>query len=222
MKLKRLFCLVLLCLVLCGCSSQKNAGNMEDALDALLWQDYDTAFREADDFLGRLPENQDAQLVRQAAAWGKFNEEEVALKLSKGTWTQLDYGFRVDDLPQKKKSDIQITGYWVGMDYDRQRIDDRDVLYFYLRSMTIYWTDAAGTEYAYEILSPEDLTCKDMAQSILALPGDGNPAADTAELKVLAQLAEKVVAPSMKEVFKKLEKQTGLTPEHLGFTAWNS
>lgn len=221
MKLKKLLCLVLVCLVLCGCGSRNNPGNMETALDALIWEDYDTAFREADDFLRRMPDNADAQTVRQAAAWGKFQSQTLELKLSKGTFTQVDYGFQVDGLPEKKNSDLQITGYWVGMDYDQQLIAGRDTFYFYLRSMTIYWTDSTGAEYAYEILSPQELTRRDMAECLMALPADGDGADQAVTQKVLAQMAEKVVAPSLKEVFKKLEKQTGLTPEHLGFAAWN-
>lgn len=221
MQLKKILCLVLVCLVLCGCGTPKSDGNMENALSALLWEDYDTAFREADAFLERMPESRDAKLIRESAAWGKFNRQTLAMKLSKGTFTQLEYGFRVDDLPQQKRSDIQITGYWVGMDYDRETISGREVSYLYLRSMTIYWTDAAGAEHAYEIYDPDQISRKDLSGAVLELPGDTSQI-DQASHEQLSQLAEKVIAPSLKEVFKELEKQTGLKPEYLGFTAWNS
>lgn len=220
MKLKKVLCLALVCLVLCGCGSPKNAGNMENALDALKWEDYDTAFREADDFLARMPENQDAKLVRESAAWGKFHSQEVTMKLSKGTFTQLDYGFRVDDLPRQKKSDIQITGYWVGMDYDRGTVNRQEISYLYLRSVIIYWIDDEGAEQTYEIYTPGDIRRKDLAGAVLELPGDVERM-DPRSHEQLAALAEKLIAPSLQEVLKNVEKQTGLTPEHLGFAAWN-
>ena len=220
MKIKKLLCVALACLLLAGCGSRKTAGNMEDAVAALVWQDYDTAFAEADAFLQRMPDNQDAQNVHQTAAWGKLKADVETVKLSKGTWVKLDQGFTVQDLPVKGKSDIQITGYWVGMDHDRQTISGYDVEVYFLRSVTFYWTDATGAEYSCEIYTPANLTKKNLDKS-LAEQSLSTVSLDEQTRQLVFRQAGKVLADSLQDVFKQIEKQTDLTPADLGFTAWN-
>ncbi len=220
MKLKKILCLALVCLVLCGCGKTKADGNMENALASLIWQDYETALTQSEAFLERMPENVDAQVIRQSAAWGLLRKAQPEIELSKGTYQQTDYGFVVENLPEKGRSDVQITGYWVGMDHSRETISDKDVETYFLRSITIYWTDGSGNTYTYDLQSPQTLQRKKLAKTILENPYSGD-AADPETLEALASQAKKVVAPSVQDVLKQIEKKTGLTPEQLGFAAWN-
>lgn len=220
MKIKKILCVVLACLMLAGCGSRKTADNMEDAVDALVWEDYDTAFAQADAFLRRMPDNKDAEAIRQTAAWGKLNARPLDIKLSKCKWSQLDYGFTVENMPAKGKSEIQITGYWVGMDYAQETIGGHEVITFFLRSMTFDWTDGTGTTYGYEIKTPENLNKKNLEQSLLEQSYASDPI-DEATRQLVIKQAAKVLGKSLEDVFSQIEKQTGLKPEHLGFIAWN-
>ena len=219
MKLKKLLCLVLVCLVLCGCGKTKAGGNMELALSSLLWEDYAVALAESEAFLKRMPENTDAQAIRESAAWSMLRTAQLEIELPDGTYRQTDYGFVVENLPEKGRSDVQITGYWVGMDHSRETISDKDVETYFLRSITIYWTDGSGAAYTYDLQSPQTLRAKDLGKTILANPYSGDTM-DQETVEALADQAKKVVVPSLKEIFKQIEKETALTPEQLGFASW--
>lgn len=221
MKFRKFACLVLSCLLLAGCGAAKTAdGNMELALSAALWQDYGTAFVEAQAYLARVPGNQDAQVILQTAAWGRMYTETVELSLPDGTVKTDEFGIYVSDLPPVRKSPIQLTGFWVGVDYDQEELRGAVVDTYFLRSMTLYWTDEAGAEHAYEILYPEEMTRKDMAASLLTQEYGGGTI-DGQVREQLLELAEKEMAPLLKKLFQQIEKQTGMTPEDLGFAAWN-
>lgn len=221
MRFKKLACLVLACLVLAGCGAAKTAdGNMELALSAIAWEDYGTAYSEAQAYLARVPDNADAQVILETAAWGRMYTEAPELSLRKGTVTADEFGIYVTDLPPVRKSDIQLTGFWVGVDYDREELRDTQVNTYFLRSMTLYWTDGAGGEHTYEILQPDRMTQKDLAASLLTQEYSGGELYGPTREQLLA-LAEEEVAPLLKQLFKQIKKQTGMTPEDLGFDAWN-
>ena len=221
MKFRKLACLVLACLLLAGCGAAQTAeGNMELALSAVVWQDYGVAYSQARAYLVRVPDNADAKVILETAAWGRIHTEEPELSLSKGTVTVDEFGIYVTDLPPVRKSALQLTGFWVGVDYDREEVRDALVDTHFLRSMTLYWTDEAGVAHAYEILYPERMTRKDLAASLLTQEYSGGTI-DGQTREQLLELAEQQMAPVLKQLFKQIKKQTGMTPEELGFDAWN-
>lgn len=221
MKFRKIACVALACLLLAGCGTTQTAeGDMNQAAVAVLEQDYSTAFTQAQAFLKNEPENEDAQVILQTAAWGRLYAEHPALSVTDGTIKVDDFGIYVSDLSPVADSQVQLTGFWVGVDYDREELWDTLVYTYYLRSMTLYWTDEAGQEHAYEILAPEEMTPKKLAKGLLAQEYAGDTV-DEQTREELLKLAQKQVVPALKQLFKQIETQTGMTPEDLGFAAWN-
>lgn len=230
MKIARIVCLLLCLLLVAGCSGKSespktadSSGDMETALQALKWEDYDTALAQSAEFLKRVPHSNRAKNVQETAAWSKLTlAEDLDTELSRGTLKKDNSGFSVTDIPQNPDAGFQIVSYRVNISYDWTYFQqDIQFPHIYVSSISIIWQYTDDEEnHTYLIDSPADLCKTDFAGKMLPQSYYGDQMMDETHEKFAAFLQEDL-AKSLDEVFGKIKQKTGLTSQALGFDAWN-
>ena len=221
MKFRRKLCLVLICFVLLGCTScQSYSGDMEKALAALEWQDYATAIGESDAFLKRVPHSTPAQLVRQTAAWEKLflaSETQVSLPGSTLIFGNKEY---VRDMYGNHALTLKAFSNHIFRDYDLLECAiyfENDVNYFdrdteislIKPKLTVRYT-ISGTERTATLsvskLRKSGITEEQFLKNYFVLS---------------TQFLDRTMIPALEELFTYLQDTHGLSPQQLGFTAWD-
>ena len=221
MKFRRKLCLVLICFVLLGCTScQSYSGDMEKALTALEWQDYATAIGESDAFLKRVPHSTPAQLVRQTAAWEKLflaSETQVSLPGSTLIFGNKEY---VRDMYGNHALTLKAFSNHIFRDYDLLECAiyfENDVNYFdrdteislIKPKLTVRYT-ISGTERTATLsvskLRKSGITEEQFLKNYFVLS---------------TQFLDRTMIPALEELFTYLQDTHGLSPQQLGFTAWD-
>ena len=221
MKFRRKLCLVLICFVLLGCTScQSYSGDMEKALAALEWQDYATAIGESDAFLKRVPHSTPAQLVRQTAAWEKLflaSVTQVSLPGSTLIFGNKEY---VRDMYGNHALTLKAFSNHIFRDYDLLECAiyfENDVNYFdrdteislIKPKLTVRYT-ISGTERTATLsvskLRKSGITEEQFLKNYFVLS---------------TQFLDRTMIPALEELFAYLQDTHGLSPQQLGFTAWD-
>lgn len=221
MKFRRKLCLVLICFVLLGCTScQSYSGDMEKALAALEWQDYATAIGESDAFLKRVPHSTPAQLVRQTAAWEKLflaSVTQVSLPGSTLIFGNKEY---VRDMYGNHALTLKAFSNHIFRDYDLLECAiyfENDVNYFdrdteislIKPKLTVRYT-ISGTERTATLsvskLRKSGITEEQFLKNYFVLS---------------TQFLDRTMIPALEELFTYLQDTHGLSPQQLGFTAWD-
>ena len=221
MRFCRKLCLVLICFVLLGCTScQSYSGDMEKALAALEWQDYATAIGESDAFLKRVPHSTPAQLVRQTAAWEKLflaSETQVSLPGSTLIFGNKEY---VRDMYGNHALTLKAFSNHIFRDYDLLECAiyfENDVNYFdrdteislIKPKLTVRYT-ISGTERTATLsvskLRKSGITEEQFLKNYFVLS---------------TQFLDRTMIPALEELFTYLQDTHGLSPQQLGFTAWD-
>ena len=227
MKIKSVMCLLLVCLLLAGCAGKTEyTGDMEKALNYLKWQDYESAYHEANAFLTRVPHSAPAQNIRETAAWCLLDVKidtgtEIALK--DGIAVKTYDGVEIMNLSEDENEKFHLIGYKIETDYDTSYFDleftTRNV---YLYQMSLYWeyTDNGRSTYEYRMPYPEDLKKADLGEYMLNTSYYGDKMSyDTHEEFV--EYLQKVLVASLDDVFGVLAEEYNIAPEHIGFREWN-
>jgi hypothetical protein len=211
---------------LVGCSDRQAenpyTGDMENALNALKWQDYETALGESNAFLQRVPHSAPAKIIRETAAWRTLAlMEKDEIILSKGKVTINSNGFSVTDLPESEDAKFHLTGYTIEVAYDSNYIEqDFNVSRFYLSQIRLYWKYPNGhTEFEYVIFYPDQIKGEDLRGTMNSWYG-GDRLSDETHAEFVDYLQEEWV-PSMNEVFAQLKQKHQFAPEYIGFDMWN-
>ncbi len=230
MKLTRIVCLLLCLLLVTGCSGKSGStenvapsGDMEKALQALKWEDYDTALSESAAFLKRVPHSDRAKNVQETAAWGKLAlAEDLDTELSWGTVKKTNAGFTVTEIPEIEDSEFQLVSYSIRTGYNQDYFQqDMNFPRIYVSQISITWKYAnEWQEYTYLIDAPANLRKADFAAKMLPQSYYGDQMMDETHAEFAAFLQEEL-APSLDEIFGEIKQKTGISPEVLGFDAWN-
>ena len=226
MKVTKILCLILVCLMLASCSATKPEksypGDMENALNALKWQDYETALGESNAFLKRVPHSAPARIIRETAAWQTLAlEEKEYIELTNSKLVINSNGFSVTDLPEVEDAQFQLIGYKVTVGRDWEYIhQDFQVARLYLSEITLYWKYPGGwSEYEYILYYPEQLKQADLSMSMHTVYGGDKMSSETH--KQFVAFLQDVWVPSMNEVFELLKQRHNFEPEYIGFKMWN-
>lgn len=217
MKYLKVLCVLLLCPLLVGCAT----GDMEKALTALKWEDYDTAIAESTAYLRRVPDSDRAQAVRETAAWAKVFDKLGYSELSYGSLeVGYDsefggYGLTVSGIENADDDSFSLLTFSIQTSYDSDYFSEDSGLGSRTTArIELEWKDNEAywghryrttTIYATETLSPR--TLQD------ALPEDIE--------EEHAEYLQEVLPDYLDEVFKTIKNETGVKPEDLGFTEWN-
>ena len=232
---KRLFCLVLACLMLVGCSSKTTepqekeektatpSGDMEQALIYLKWQDFKGAIDEANAFLARVPHSVPAKNVRETASWSLLDvsiDENTVKQLEKGNFMKISSGFAVRNLPEDTSAEFCLTGYdivissswdYFDLDFSTERI--------YLTSLVIYWKYPNSEEHKYILYDLTELKKTDIGNYWRLNYGGDKMSSSTHEK--FAEYLVTAFVPSLDGVFSLLEREYNIKPEYIGFENWN-
>lgn len=237
MKIRRITAIgvlaALVCGLLAGCSQGSStilgpSGDMEAAVAALKWQDYETAYKESTAFIERVPHSYRAQVVQQTAAWSMLYLEKEQLDeylLDNGVVHVNSTGFQVKNMLEDPNQDFYLKSYSVELSYDRDYFN-QDFAFetVTVNSITVSWgyTYESRT-FEYRIYQPGNLYKEDLKYSIenfaSAYAGSGSDLSDEVEQKLLKYLDD-VLVDSLNEVFSVIEKKYDIAPAHLGFTNW--
>ena len=221
MKFQKLICVLLACVMLCGCSllGSRAEGDMEKALTALEWQDYDTAIAESEAFLKRVPHSTSAMRIRETGGWGKFFLiEDEAPMVSQGTvsFRNSSYPISVTDLPYDSDTDACLREFFIKLTFDSAYFT-RDVAVSTVSSVYIYlvydgsaYRDDDRANFNAYYLRKTGIHEDDL--------NDVNSDYDTDDL---VQQINSTVIPTLSQIFAHLKKNYGITPEQLGFREWN-
>lgn len=227
MKIKLFVCFMVMCLFLTGCfPGTKYTGDMDKALNHLKWQDYESAFGEANAFLERVPHSDPAKMVRQTAAWNMLDiaiENDTEIKLKNGVAVKTSDGLIVSDLPENEDEDFYLVGYKIET-YISSNYYDMDIKtdVVCLDMITLHWkyTGSGRSEYEYGIGTPERLNKEDIGDWLLDAYYSGDKLSSDTHEEFVEYLQTALVS-SLEEVFAVLENEHNLKPEHIGFEDWN-
>lgn len=193
---------------------------MEKALAALEWQDYATAIGESDAFLKRVPHSTPAQLVRQTAAWEKLflaSVTQVSLPGSTLIFGNKEY---VRDMYGNHALTLKAFSNHIFRDYDLLECAiyfENDVNYFdrdteislIKPKLTVRYT-ISGTERTATLsvskLRKSGITEEQFLKNYFVLS---------------TQFLDRTMIPALEELFTYLQDTHGLSPQQLGFTAWD-
>lgn len=220
MKYQKLICVLLACVMLCGCSllGGRAEGDMEKALTALEWQDYDTAIAESEAFLKRVPHSTSAMRIRETAGWGKFFLiEDEAPTVSQGTVT-FQNGYRPIrvDVPYDSDIDACLESFYIELDFDSSYFT-RDVAVSTVSSVYIHLDSDAS---AYRDDDRGTLNARYLRKTGIH---EDDPYYLNSDYNTddLIQQINSTVIPTLSQIFAHLKKNYGITPEQLGFRDWN-
>ena len=193
---------------------------MEKALAALEWQDYATAIGESDAFLKRVPHSTPAQLVRQTAAWEKLflaSVTQVSLPGSTLIFGNKEY---VRDMYGNHALTLKAFSNHIFRDYGLLECAiyfENDVNYFdrdteislIKPKLTVRYT-ISGTERTATLsvskLRKSGITEEQFLKNYFVLS---------------TQFLDRTMIPALEELFTYLQDTHGLSPQQLGFTAWD-